>query len=140
MNLKRAGLHEPLQLRRREDRRRQPHQRIVAGRPFGEPCRGGAEVRRERHHEPLTQRVDGRIGHLGKALAEVVVEQSRTVGQHGRGRVIAHREDRILSLFGHRPQDVRHVLERVAEGMLQRGRLAGRAAILRHLVTDGYNT
>ena len=47
----------------------------------------------------FTQRVDWRVSHLGKLLAEVVVNNARLTGEHGEWGIIAHRTDRFLTVF-----------------------------------------
>ena len=75
----------------------------------------GAEQRRERHREPLADVVDRRIRHLREPLAEVAEERSRTPGERGQRRVIAHRGSRLVSVSGGRTHDHRQLLARVAK-------------------------
>ena len=50
----------------------------------------GADKTLDRHHDFFTDRVDRRIGDLGKQLSEVIVEQARFVTQTSQRRVITH--------------------------------------------------
>mmetsp|Transcript_15725 Transcript_15725/g.37201 ORF Transcript_15725/g.37201 Transcript_15725/m.37201 type:complete len:830 (-) Transcript_15725:1712-4201(-) len=56
-----------------------------------------AEVHVERHHQVLAQRVDGRVGYLGEALLEVVVEDVGLLGEDGQRRVVTHAEGGLLA-------------------------------------------
>ena len=60
----------------------------------------GAERRRQRRHQLLADGVERRVGDLGEQLGEVVEEQARALGQHGDGRVGAHRADRLGAACG----------------------------------------
>ncbi len=71
----------------------------------------GTQTGFQRHHDGFAQRVDRRVGHLGELLAEVVVGRTHAARQHGHGRVVAHRADRFLALFGQRAQYLVTLLE-----------------------------
>ena len=71
--------------------------------------------RLHRGHQLLTNRVQRWVRDLREKLLEVVVERLWTVRQHGQGRICPHRSDRLLAVRGHRPEDVFHVLQRIAE-------------------------
>ncbi len=96
-------------LRLVDDRRRQldlpgvlrPRREQVAARP---------QLDGERHDEPLAQRVDRRVGHLGEALGEVVVEHVRLAREDRQRRVVAHGEAGLPGLTGHGPDDELDVL------------------------------
>ena len=51
----------------------------------------------QRHHDRFAQRVDRRVGDLGKLLPEVVGEQARAARQHRHRRIIAHGAHRLLA-------------------------------------------
>mmetsp|Transcript_23118 Transcript_23118/g.74859 ORF Transcript_23118/g.74859 Transcript_23118/m.74859 type:complete len:525 (+) Transcript_23118:2948-4522(+) len=53
------------------------------------------------HHDALAQRVNRRVGHLRKALLEVVVQRARRLGEHGQRRVVAHGEECLFAAVGH---------------------------------------
>ena len=74
----------------------------------------------------LPDRVDGRVGHLGKKLAKIIVKQLRTIRQHGHGRVVAHRAERLIGGLDGGPENETLVLEGVAEG-----------AVLLHQIVPG---
>ena len=123
------GRAQPELLQRRhlrlvDDRRRQLH---LAGvlRLRGEQVAARAELDGERHDEPLAQRVDGRVGHLGEALGEVVVEHVRLAGEDRQRRVVAHGEARLLGLPGHGPDDELDVLGGEAGRRLAAEEVAG---------------
>ena len=59
----------------------------------------------ERGHELFADGVEGRVRHLGEELGEVVVQQPRALGEHGEGRVGAHRSDGLVPGRGHRLDD-----------------------------------
>ena len=86
----------------------------------------GADRRADRGHELLADRVERRVGDLREQLLEVVGQRPRAAAEHGEGRVVAHRADRLLALERHRRHQDLEVLLRVAERVLQRAqRLAG---------------
>ena len=99
----------------------------TAGRPGGrapENLEGvalGTDDRAERGDQLLADRVERRVGDLGEELGEVVEDQPRPVGQHGDGRVGAHRAERLSPGAGHRRQQDLELLLRVAEGLLATG-------------------
>ena len=74
-----------------------------------------AGKRHQRHHQPLAQRVDRRVGHLGEELLEVAEQQLRAAGEHGQRRVGAHRADGLLTVGRHRGQHHLQLLAGVAE-------------------------
>ena len=53
------------------------------------------------HHQLFPQRIDRRVGDLGKTLLEVVVEEVRLVGEHRKGDVVAHAIGGLFSCAGH---------------------------------------
>ena len=93
-----------------------------------EQVRPWAETRVQLDDAGLAQRIDGRIGDLGEALAEIVIDGARRARERGNGRVVAHRPDGVLAIGGHWLQDHAHVFARVAEEPLQlpAARSAGR--------------
>ena len=109
-----------------DDRRGQLHLARVPG-LRGQEVAARAELDRERHDQLLAQRIDRRVGHLGEALGEVVVEHVRLGGEDRQRRVVAHREARLLGLTGHRPDDELDVLGGEAGRRLAEQQAAGRA-------------
>ena len=88
-----------------------------------------AAVAVQRHDDLFPDRVDGRVGHLGETLLEVVVEHARLVGHHGQRGVVAHGAERVAQFPDQRLQHDVHGLDGVAEGVharRQRGRIARR--------------
>jgi hypothetical protein len=79
----------------------------------------GPNARGDLGHQLFTDAVEGRIGHLGEELLEVVVEKPGPVGQHGERRVSAHGADGLLARGGHGSEEQAQVLVRVAEGLLR---------------------
>ncbi len=63
-----------------------------------------AELRGQRHHAVLAQRVDRRVGHLREGLAELVVQRPHLLAQHRHRHVVAHRTDGFLFGLGERAQ------------------------------------
>ncbi len=78
------------------------------------------------HHHLLAQRVDWRVGYLGKKLLEVVVEELTPLTEDGQGNVAAHARHRLLAVVRHRQQDSQVVFLRVAERPPQGRRLLRR--------------
>ena len=62
--------------------------------------------------------VDRRVGHLGEQLLEIIVEQTRLVGENGKRGVVTHRADALDAVLGHGGKDRALVLVGVAEGEL----------------------
>ena len=72
----------------------------------------------QRGHQLLPDGIEGRVGHLGEQLLEVVVQQPGPVGQHRDRGVGPHGADRLVAGLGHRCQEDLEVLGRVAEETL----------------------
>ena len=88
-----------------------------------------AAVAVQRHDDLFPDGVDGRVGDLGEALLEVVVEHARLVGHHRQRRVVAHGAERVAQLPDQGLQHDLHGLDGIAEGVharRQRGRVARR--------------
>ncbi len=66
----------------------------------------------------LANRVDWRVGHLGKELLEIVVKQLRVVGQSRRRRVVAHGAQSLDPVGSHRRHQNAQLLKCVAENLL----------------------
>ena len=64
----------------------------------------GADVLAQRHDQFLTYRVDGRVGHLGELLAEIVEQQLGLVGEHGQRGVVPHGSGRLRPARCHRDE------------------------------------
>ena len=82
----------------------------------------------QRGHQLLADGVEGRVGHLGEQLGEVVVQQAGAVREHGDGRVRAHGAQRLGAGARHRRQNHPQLLGGVAEQALlasRRGRAGG---------------
>ena len=78
----------------------------------------GPDRGRQGGHQLLADGVEGRVGHLGEELGEVVVEQAGTVREDGDGGVRAHGAQRLAPGAGHRGQDDPQLLGGVAEQAL----------------------
>ncbi len=78
------------------------------------------------HHNGLAHRVDGRIGHLRKTLAEEGIHRPRRMGQRRQRRIVAHRPHRVLAVAGHGRQHHADIFPGVAESLLQLGQLLHR--------------
>ncbi len=87
----------------------------------------GTDRRRQRGDELLPDGVQGRVGDLGEELAEIVVEEAGPAGEHGQGRVVAHRRQRFGARAHHRLEDEADLLLGVAELALE----ADQARVLR---------
>ena len=115
---------DPRQVRIGQDRMLQLDQPRLR-RAFAQNVRTVSQKRHQRHHQLLADRVNRRIGDLGKQLFEIPVEQLRLLAQHRQGLVAAHRADRLRPFRRHRIQKNADVFPRVAEPPLlrrQRGR------------------
>ena len=58
--------------------------------------------------------IDGRIRHLGEALAKVRRQRAVTPGERRDRRVVAHRRDRVVAALGERAEHRVELLARVA--------------------------
>ncbi len=94
-------------------------QQMGVGWPLLQQMAAPAQHERQRHDQLLAQRIDRRVGDLGEALFEIVVQRARAVGEHCRRRIVAHRADRLLTVAQHGPQDDGQLLGGIAEGALQ---------------------
>ena len=98
--------------------------------------------REDRRHQLLADRVQRGIRHLGEELLEVIEQRLRAVGEHGQGRIVAHRADRFLAVCPHRAQDELEVFQGVAERLLaleQRSRIGPRNVRRRRQVGQRYH-
>jgi hypothetical protein len=128
---------EPLAVALQEvDDRRRVHEERLEGeqsRRFGRLGEDGtarAEQGAQAHDKALAQVVDGRVGDLGEALAEVVVHGSRPARERGQRRVVAHGEGGVLGVVRHRPQHHGQLHLGVAEAGLAPLDLLGRIGLL----------
>ncbi|MNM41960.1 hypothetical protein D3C81_527880 [compost metagenome] len=69
-----------------------------------------AELGGQGHRAVFAQRIDRRVGDLREGLAEVVVQRTAALAEHGHRRVIAHRAGGFLFGLGQRPQHLLHFL------------------------------
>ncbi len=74
----------------------------------------------------FAHRIDGRIGDLGKALAEEGVDRPRRVGQRSQGGIVAHGPNRVLAVAGHGGQHHADIFPGVAKHLLQLGQILHR--------------
>ena len=92
---------------------------LAAGRRVGQEQVGlRADAGLQRGDELLADRVQRRVRDLREELREVVEEQPRAAGEHGDGRVGAHRADRLGTGARHRRDEDAQLLLGVAEGLL----------------------
>ena len=87
----------------------------------------------DRGHQLLADRVERRVRHLREQLLEVVVEQAGSFGEHGDGRVGAHRAERFHAVAHHRLDDELDLFVGVAEGLLVAEHLPGALGDVHHL-------
>ena len=94
------------------------HQLTAVRRRLVEQVLLRADKRLERGDELLADRVEGRVADLSEELTEVAEEQRVGIRQDGKGRIVAHRADRLGAGCDHRLEDDVDVLLRVAEDLL----------------------
>ena len=70
----------------------------------------GAQVHRGVGDNLLPQGVDGRVGHLGKALLKIVKQRRLPPGQGRYGHIRPHGEDGLLPLLRHGQDRAHHIL------------------------------
>ncbi|CAB4952830.1 unannotated protein [freshwater metagenome] len=90
------------------------------------PCRLeqvalGANHRRERGDDLLTDRVEWRVGYLREELTEVVEQESRSIRQRRDGCVSTHRTNCLGAGPGHRREDDPQFLVGIPKGLLASG-------------------
>ena len=98
----------------------------------------GADRRLRGHDQLLADRVDGRVGHLGEELLEVVVQELGPLREDRERRVVAHRAHGLVRFGRHRGHQQSQVLRGVAEGVLAQlervflrpGQVAARGQVL----------
>ena len=78
-----------------------------------------ADVDRGVGDDLLPKRVDGRIGHLGKELLEIVEKGLMLFGQHRQGNVRAHGGDLLRAGSRHGQNGIVDVLVSIAKGFVQ---------------------
>ena len=66
----------------------------------------------------LADAVQGRVGDLGEQLLEIIVQQARTVGQHGQGRIGPHRPHGFFPVAGHGRHQYAQFLVGITERLL----------------------
>ena len=79
----------------------------------------GADVHRGIGDDLLPQCIDGRIGHLGKELLEIVEQRLVLFRQHRQRNVRAHGGDLLRTGAGHGQNGIVDILVGVAEGLIQ---------------------
>ena len=96
--------------------------------PGRQERRPAAENGAQRHDEALAQVVDRRVGDLGEALLEVVIERTRPSRERRQRRVVAHRVGGVVRVGRDRAEEHHELLARVAEGRLAGGQAPRRGA------------
>ncbi|CAH0270731.1 hypothetical protein SRABI106_03047 [Rahnella aquatilis] len=86
---------------------------------FAEHVHLAADAGRQRHHVGFAQRIDWRVSDLRKLLAEVVIHDTRTAGEHGKWRVVTHGADGFLTVFTQYADDLIEFFAAVAELLLE---------------------
>ena len=81
---------EQVELRIGQDRMRQAHHLAVVLVRRQDARAHASDILEQGHHHLLADGVDGRVGHLGELLAEIVEERLRTFCQNSQRRVISH--------------------------------------------------
>ena len=79
-------------------------------------CPHSSDVFGERHHQFLSNRVDGGIGYLCKLLTEIVEQQLGLVGKHCQRSVVTHRGNWFGSVVAHRHNGALDVFSGESEG------------------------
>ncbi|MNW06659.1 hypothetical protein D3C71_2031020 [compost metagenome] len=57
---------------------------------FAEDVHLATDTGGQRHHVRFAQRIDWRVGHLRKLLAEIIVNDAWLAGEHGKRGIITH--------------------------------------------------
>mmetsp|Transcript_6566 Transcript_6566/g.12307 ORF Transcript_6566/g.12307 Transcript_6566/m.12307 type:complete len:552 (-) Transcript_6566:949-2604(-) len=69
----------------------------------------------ERHHDGFTERIDGRVCHLGEQLLEVVKHQARTLRHTSESCIVTHGAQRLLPVEDHWDKQLVQVLAGVVK-------------------------
>ena len=99
---------------------------------FTEDVHFTADAGGQRHNVRFAQRIDRRVSDLRELLAEVIVNDTRLAGEHGKWGIIAHRADRFLAIFTQYAQDGIQLFGTVVELFL----IAGEGIIVQLAATD----
>ena len=96
-------MHQRAPLRRRNHRRAQDRTVSVISSLFKDITLS-AKTGLKGHDNGFAQRIDRRIGHLGKLLTEVVIDRANPAGQYRHRGIVAHGTNRFLTILGQRTQ------------------------------------
>ena len=96
-----ADVAENVQLRVRQHGLGKAHHLAVRSVGCQDVCAHRTDILRQAHHQFLTNRVNGGVGHLCELLTEVVEENLRTVADDCQWRVVTHCCYRLLSCRSH---------------------------------------
>ena len=94
------------------------HEDLGLGAVFVEHVLEVTEARLEAHHPEFAQGIDRRVGDLAKVLAEEVAQRAILAAQDRRGRVIAHRGQRLFPILGHGREDLFQLFDGIARSHL----------------------
>ena len=62
------------------------------------------------HDQLLPDGVDGRVGHLGEQLLEIIEQEGSLSGENGQRRVVSHGAERLRAFQHHGTDDQLHIL------------------------------
>jgi hypothetical protein len=119
-----GGIAQNAQLLLVQDRRGETDQACVLG-SLCQQALARPEVAIQGHHNSLAEWVNGRIGDLGKALAEVVRKGARDVRERGKWGIIAHAPGWLFILSQDWSEHHFDILMRIAEELLMREECLG---------------
>ena len=71
-----------------------------------------------RGNELFADRVNRRVGNLSEELLEVIIEELRLIGEHGKRRVVTHRTERLLTSLGAWANNEAHVFKSITKCLL----------------------
>ena len=100
-----------------DDRERKDQLAATVG-PGRQQIRLRPDARADGRHHFLSNRIEGRVRHLGEQLLEVVEQQTRPLRQHRDRGVGAHRPDRLCTCPCRRREDDLEILLGVTEHLL----------------------
>ena len=87
----------------------------------------------ERHDQFFADRIDRRVGDLGKLLAEIVEQQLWPVAQYSQGSIVTHGTYRFCTILGHRLNDFLNIFPGISKNVEH-------VVIMRHAMCDFSST
>lgn len=109
-------------------------------RSIGQPVGARPQVHGGGHDQLFADRVDRRVGYLGKELAEVLIKEACPTGEDRESGIVSHRSGGLFAFLNHRQQDDFEFLLAVTKGEESRGEVGRHGWKLRGGGGEGLQT